>query len=89
MRTERLAAVGERVRLEYDSLRYDRAGGLLAYVFRADDDRFVNAELVTGGYATVLTRPPNVRYVEDLMPAGRRAREAGAGSGASAPRQGS
>ena len=72
---QRLAGVGQRVRLEFDAQRYDTTGALQAYVFRADDQRMVNLELVRGGFARLLTRPPNVRYVEDLMPAGRDARE--------------
>ena len=75
LENQRLAGVGQRVRLEFDARRYDAAGALQAYVFRAGDERFVNLELVRGGFATVLTQPPNLRYVEQLMPAGRAARE--------------
>jgi micrococcal nuclease len=59
---ERLVA-GERVRLVRDVEERDRYGRLLAYVYRARDDLFVNAELVRRGYATVATFPPNVRHV--------------------------
>jgi micrococcal nuclease len=55
---------GERVRLRYDAERHDRYGRTLAYVYRAGDGLFVNAELVRRGYATVLTIPPNVRFAE-------------------------
>src|SRR3954452_8889733 len=42
---ERLVA-GRRVRLRFDAERRDRYGRLLAYVYRASDGLFVNAELV-------------------------------------------
>jgi micrococcal nuclease len=53
---------GERVRLVGDVDARDRYGRLLAYVYRARDGLFVNAELVRRGYATVATFPPNVRH---------------------------
>jgi micrococcal nuclease len=53
---------GRRVRLVYDAERRDRYGRLLAYVYRADDGLFVNAELVRRGYARTLTIRPNTRY---------------------------
>lgn len=48
---------GETVRLAFDAESRDRYGRLLAYVYVGE--RFVNAELVRGGYATTLTIPPN------------------------------
>ena len=89
LENQRLAGVGERVRLEFDARRYDATGALQAYVFRAADERFVNLELIRGGFATVLTRPPNVRYVERLMPAGRTARERRVGLWRACPPEGS
>jgi micrococcal nuclease len=53
---------GERVRLRYDAEREDRYGRTLAYVYRARDGLFVNAELVRRGYARQLTIPPNVAH---------------------------
>jgi micrococcal nuclease len=53
---------GRRVRLRYDAERQDRYGRTLAYVYRASDDLFVNAELVRRGYARQLTIPPNVAH---------------------------
>jgi micrococcal nuclease len=58
---ERLVA-GQRVRLRFDAERRDRYGRTLAYVYRARDGVFVNAELVRRGYARVLTIPPDVRH---------------------------
>jgi micrococcal nuclease len=53
---------GRRVRLRYDAERQDRYGRTLAYVYRASDGLFVNAELVRRGYARRLTIPPNVAH---------------------------
>jgi micrococcal nuclease len=70
---------GRRVRLVTDAEARDRYGRLLAYVFRADDDLFVNAELVRGGYATPLTIAPNVRYAARFRALAAEARRAGRG----------
>ena len=75
---ERLVA-GERVRLVYDVERRDRFGRLLAYVYRARDGLFVNAELVRRGYATAVTFPPNVAHERDFRRLARRARMSGRG----------
>ena len=75
---ERLVA-GERVRLVYDVERRDRYGRLLAYVYRARDGLFVNAELVRRGYATAVTFPPNVAHEREFRRLARRARMSGRG----------
>ncbi len=75
---ERLVA-GERVRLVRDAEERDRYGRLLAYVYRARDGLFVNAELVRRGYATVATFPPNVAHERDFRRLARRARMSGRG----------
>jgi micrococcal nuclease len=75
---ERLVA-GEPVRLVRDVEERDRYGRLLAYVYRARDDLFVNAELVRRGYATVATFPPNVAHERDFRRLARRARMSGRG----------
>jgi micrococcal nuclease len=67
---------GEDVRLRFDVERRDRYGRLLAYVYRARDGAFVNAELVRDGYARTLTIPPNVRYADRFATLQRTAREA-------------
>lgn len=56
---------GKRVRLEFDAQRYDKYDRLLAYVY-LKDGRFVNAEIVKEGYASLMSIPPNVKY-EDLF----------------------
>ena len=60
------SSAGERVRLVRDVEERDRYGRLLAYVYRARDGLFVNAELVRRGYATVATFPPNVAHERDF-----------------------
>ncbi|MGH2985729.1 MAG: thermonuclease family protein [Solirubrobacterales bacterium] len=56
----RRLVAGERVRLVFDDERRDRYGRLLAYVYVGE--RFVNEELVRGGYATTLTIAPNTDF---------------------------
>jgi micrococcal nuclease len=70
---------GERVRLVGDVEARDRFGRRLAYVYRARDGLFVNAELVRAGYARPLTIPPNVAHADDFAELARRARRAGRG----------
>jgi endonuclease YncB( thermonuclease family) len=69
---------GKLVRLEFDVERYDRYGRTLAYVYLSDGT-FFNLVLVEEGYAQPYTVPPNVRYQDQFVEAGRRAREAGRG----------
>jgi micrococcal nuclease len=70
---------GRTVELRYDVEQRDRYGRLLAYVYRASDGLFVNAELVRRGYATPATFPPNVRHVDEFARLARQARSAGRG----------
>ena len=70
---------GRRVRLVEDAEARDRYGRLLAYVYRASDGLFVNAELVRRGYARPLTIPPNVAHERQFVRLARRARAAGRG----------
>jgi micrococcal nuclease len=67
---------GERVRLVRDVEERDRYGRLLAYVYRARDGLFVNAELARLGYALPLTIPPDVRHAARLAALARQARHA-------------
>lgn len=75
---ERLAPFGTTVRVETDVAIYDRFGRFLAYLWLSDG-RMLNEELVRGGWAFVLTVPPNVRYADRFVRAQREAREAGRG----------
>ena len=67
------------VRLVRDVEERDRYGRLLAYVYRQPDDLFVNLDLVRGGYAQLLTYPPNVAHADELRRAAGDARRAGRG----------
>lgn len=78
-RTEALLPKGTAVRLERDVELRDRYGRLLAYVFRWRDGLFVNLELARGGYAQVLTIPPNVANADKFVAAVADARRAGRG----------
>jgi micrococcal nuclease len=70
---------GQGVRLRYDAERQDRYGRTLAYVYRARDGLFVNAELIRRGYATTLTIPPNVAHAGDFRGLASDARRHGRG----------
>ncbi|MGI8631145.1 MAG: thermonuclease family protein [Solirubrobacterales bacterium] len=63
---------GREVRLTFDAERRDRYERLLAYVDVGD--RFVNGELVRGGYARTLTIRPNDARAPELARLERRAR---------------
>ncbi len=86
--TASILTVGRAVRLELDVDERDRYGRLLAYVWVAEPRTGVDAEaraamlnamLVAEGYATVLTIPPNVAYVDLFVALQAEAREAGRG----------
>jgi micrococcal nuclease len=66
---------GKRLRLEYDQLRYDQYGRLLAYLF-LPENTMVNAELVRQGLARVYFHAPNFRYRDALQAAQGEALEA-------------
>lgn len=65
---------GKYVRLEKDITDKDKYGRLLRYVYV--DDKFVNLELVEGGFAVIYTLPPDVAYQEEFLAAQKEAREA-------------
>jgi micrococcal nuclease len=69
----------ERVRLVRDVEERDRFGRLLAYVYRARDGLFVNAELARAGYARPLRIAPDVRYAGRFAVLALAARQAGRG----------
>lgn len=54
----------KKVTLVPDAEETDRFGRLLRYVYV--EDTFVQAELVSGGYATTLTIPPNTHHADTL-----------------------
>ncbi|HBU02697.1 MAG TPA: hypothetical protein DEB20_09260 [Acidimicrobiaceae bacterium] len=63
-RTEELLPPGTIVRLEHDIEKHDAYNRLLAYVWRASDGLFVNLDLVAGGYADILSIPPNTAHAD-------------------------
>jgi micrococcal nuclease len=73
-RTGELLPPGTEVRLVGDVEERDRYDRVLAYVYRASDSLFVNLELARGGYADVLTYPPNVAHTTELTTAVAEAR---------------
>lgn len=58
--------VGTAVRLERDVEARDHFGRLLAYVFRADNDLFINYELLGRGFADLAIYQPNDAYLESF-----------------------
>ncbi len=74
----RLAPPGAVVRVVGDRRPYDRYGRRLLYVWTARG-RFVEEELVRGGFARALPIPPNTRHAALLRAAELAARRTGAG----------
>jgi len=68
---------GRRVDLEFDVERTDRFDRTLAYIWV--EGSLFNERILREGYAVLATFPPNVRYVQRLRAAQRRARDARAG----------
>jgi micrococcal nuclease len=65
---------GKRVKLEFDVEKKDKYNRLLGYVYLLDGT-FVNAEIVKQGYASLMTYPPNVKYVDLFLKLSQEARE--------------
>ena len=73
---------GRTVRLVYDRQLHDVYGRWLAYVYLERPGRpelFVNARLITAGYARTLSIPPNTAHASELAALERRAALDGAG----------
>jgi len=66
---------GQMVRLEFDVVKRDKYGRLLAYCFI--NDKMVNAEILRNGLAMLYTMVPNIKYVDLLVKAQQQAREDG------------
>ncbi len=71
--TTTLLEPGTSVRVERDVVGRDDYGRLLGYVYRADDDLFVNLEIVARGFATTLTIEPNSMFAPTFAQAAREA----------------
>lgn len=70
---EQLAPLGSEVLLEYDIEERDRYGRTLAYLWSGDV--LINAQMIAEGMALVATYPPNVKYVDYMLPLQTQARE--------------
>jgi len=68
-RTTDLLPPGTEVRLVADAEERDRYDRLLAYVYRASDDLFVNLTLAREGFADQLTIRPNVAHTAEMRAA--------------------
>ncbi|MBV9039886.1 MAG: thermonuclease family protein [Acidimicrobiia bacterium] len=84
-RTKSLLHPGTPVRLVGDVDQRDQYKRLLAYVYRANDNLFVNLALVHDGYAVPYTFPPNVAHANDFKEAASQARAAGVGLWSACP----
>lgn len=78
-RLAQLLPAGTPIRLERDVEPRDRYDRLLAYVFRAEDNLFVNRDQVARGFAEAKEYPPNTTRADDLEAAEASARTARAG----------
>ena len=74
--TAQLLPPGTPLTLERDVVGRDDYARVLAYVYRTVDQVLVNRELVRQGFARLLTIPPNVAHVDDLVAAAHEAQAA-------------
>lgn len=65
---------GDTVSLEFDVERYDKYGRTLAYIYLFDG-RFLNDLIISSGYASPLTIPPNVKYKDLFLKSYKSSRE--------------
>jgi len=78
-RTGSLLPAGTAIVVRRDEEARDVYGRLLLYVWRESDGKFVNLDLVAGGWARPLTIPPNDAHDADFAAAADAARRAGLG----------
>jgi micrococcal nuclease len=76
---KQLTPAGTRLRLVRDVEARDVYDRLLAYVYRSDDDVFVNRAQVEGGFAVAKDYPPNTAHRTELHQVEAAARAGGAG----------
>lgn len=74
-----LLPAGTTVRIERGAEARDRYERLLLYLYRHDDDLFVNAWLVEGGFAEAVSYPPNDKLAARFTKLRNEAREQGRG----------
>lgn len=63
----RFAPPGTAVLVATDVEVRDQYGRLLAHVWRADDDVWINGGMLATGYARVVTFPPNVAWDREVL----------------------
>ena len=78
-RITELIPPGTELRLEIDREPRDQYGRLLAYVYRASDDLFVNSSLLIDGFAALSIYPPNDTYRAQLEQVAQTAHTANVG----------
>lgn len=57
----------KKVRIQYDTQRQDKFGRLLVYLFREEDDAFVNGAMIEAGLAEPNIVAPNTMYQHRLL----------------------
>ncbi|MBF0531759.1 MAG: thermonuclease family protein [Candidatus Omnitrophica bacterium] len=70
----RRLVVGKKVKLEFDSEKTNERQHTVAYVFREEDNLFINAEILRQGYAQLHIEPAHMRYADQLRQAYQEAR---------------
>lgn len=74
-----LLPVGSAVRIERDDEPRDRFGRLLLYVYRAEDDLFINRWMVENGFANAVSYRPNTTFEVEFAKFEAEAQAAGRG----------
>lgn len=69
-----ISASGWQVRIEYDVEKRDQHDRILAHIW-GRNNKLLNEEMLSNGYAVLFTFPPNVKYVDRLRAAQVIARE--------------
>ena len=65
---KRLIKPGDKIFIEFDIQLRDKYGRLLGYVY-LDNGQMLNEEILKAGYATLMTIPPNIKYVSKFYKA--------------------
>lgn len=84
--TKSMVKPGDVVKIEQDTETRDRYGRILGYVY-LKSGKMLNEEIISAGYASVMTIPPNVRHQDLFLRAHRTAREKRRGLWADQPTQ--
>ena len=84
-RTKALLPARTPIRLVGDVEQRDQYKRLLAYVYRASDNLFINLALAREGYAVPYTFPPNVAHTAEIREAASDARAANRGLWSACP----